>query len=299
MDRSTQDGQDPEGPASQGLSFAVGFCPGQFGSDPRDVWLVRTIENEIIPRLMLAHRTDPSCAPPSFAASAFGEADVIPDSADVAAFTALLLTDDAQACAAFVDAVRARGVALQQIFLDLLTPAARLLGVFWERDECDFTEVTIGLWRIQNLVFDLDLGTPTTPRMRGRGMRRVMLAAVPGSQHTLGLMMVAEFFRRAGWDVWMDPGASADELLRVARRDTFDVIGLSAGDETQIDTLASVITRLRDASRNKAVGLMVGGPIFLLRPDLVAQVGADFTARDAPEAVETAQAHVDAHINSA
>lgn len=295
MDRSTQEGQSPEGSAGQGLPFAAGYCPAKdVSSDPREAWLERTIETEIIPRLMLAHRLELSLTTP-----AIGHPGAAPDSADIAAFTALLLTDDAAACAAFVEAVQARGVSLQQIFLDLLAPAARLLGVFWERDECDFTEVTVGLWRIQNLVFDLDLGSPTAPRMRERSQRRAMLAAVPGSQHTLGLMMVAEFFRQAGWDVWMDPGASADELLRIAHRDAFDVIGLSAGDETQIDGLTSVILNLRTASKNQAVGLMVGGPIFLLQPDLVAKVGADFTAHDGPHAVETAQAYVGARLSHA
>jgi hypothetical protein len=54
--------------------------------------------------------------------------------------------------------------------------------------------------------------------------------------------------------------------------------------------VTTAIRTLRKASRNPDVGVMVGGPIFLLHPDLVTVVGADFTAVDAREAVESAAA---------
>jgi methanogenic corrinoid protein MtbC1 len=38
-------------------------------------------------------------------------------------------------------------------------------------------------------------------------------------------------------------------------------------------------------SRNRAVWVLVGGRVFMDRPDLVARVGADATASDANEAV--------------
>ena len=78
----------------------------------------------------------------------------------------------------------------------------------WDADLCDFTQVTIGLWRLQQLMYELSPAFQDDAQ-RGVQIHRAMLVLVPvpvpvpvpGSQHTLGLLRVAEFFRRAGWGV--------------------------------------------------------------------------------------------------
>jgi len=260
-------------------------------TSPQD-WLQRTIETEIVPRLMLAHRMPPT-APPDRAGAE------TPDTADVAHFTGMILDEDSEGCESFVGRLRERGAGLEHIYLDLLAPTARRLGVMWENDECDFAQVTLGLWRLQNLVFDLSPLLPAPWVDRPAGPRRAMLAAAPGSQHTLGLLMVSEFFRRAGWEVWSEPCAGAKDLVTAARDAWFDVIGLSIGGEAQVPQLAAVVADLRRASQNRCVGVMVGGPILLLRPELLATVGADFTAADARIAVEAAESFVSTHSRQA
>ena len=254
--------------------------------EPRE-WLQRTIETEIIPRLMLAH-----------GAAALAEPDGRVDDPDaisvedVNAFTALVLRDDSDALAGFVADLREREVALERVYLGLIAPAARRLGVMWEEDKCDFAQVTLGLWRLQNLVFDLSPQLPSAWTARPEQPRRALLAAAPGSQHTLGLLMVSEFFRRAGWDVWSDPCASEGDLAALMRSEWFDLVGLSIGADLHLQPVRSVIFALRRASRNPHVGVMVGGPLLLDRPQLVSEVGADFTAADARQAVERADAFV-------
>ena len=53
-----------------------------------------------------------------------------------------------------------------------------------------------------------------------------MLVPLPGSQHTLGLFMVSEFFARAGWRVWGELAATEADILRMAKTQWFDVDGL-------------------------------------------------------------------------
>jgi methanogenic corrinoid protein MtbC1 len=101
--------------------------------------------------------------------------------------------------------------------------------------------------------------------------------------------MVAEFFRRAGWHVWSLPLGTAQEMAALARREWFAVVGLSAACPSRIDALAAAIRMIRRSSRNRAVGIMVGGPLVLSQPDLVPLVGADATAVDARQAVLQAQ----------
>jgi methanogenic corrinoid protein MtbC1 len=117
----------------------------------------------------------------------------------------------------------------------------------------------------------------------------VFLLPVPGDQHTFGAVIVAEFFRRAGWDVWDDPGASKEEILRIVRSEWFSVVGLSVSCEQHLEGLGSVIRAIRRASRNPSIGVMVGGLPFIDRPERVALVGADATAADGRQATLQAQ----------
>jgi methylmalonyl-CoA mutase cobalamin-binding subunit len=97
--------------------------------------------------------------------------------------------------------------------------------------------------------------------------------------------MVAEFFRRAGWDVWDEPAVPANaNLVQLVRAERFDIVGLSLASEIHLDGLARGIRALRRASRQRSVGILVGGPLFVEHPDLVARVGADATAIDGGQA---------------
>ncbi len=246
-------------------------------------WLVSTIEDDIIPRLLEAHRARqrPKDAPAAVAAKLDG--DVVSKLANI------ILANDSGAASSFIEGIRSQGIALETIYLEALAPAARRLGDMWDNDETDFTQVTIGLWRLQQLMYEFSPAFQDDAE-HGTKLRRTMLVPVPGSQHTLGLLMVAEFFRRAGWVVWGDPTASVSDLLHAARTQWFDMIGFSVGTQTQFGALTDAISAIREASQNPDITVMVGGPVFVANPELVELVGADATAADASKAVDYAEA---------
>ena len=124
---------------------------------------------------------------------------------------------------------------------------------------------------------------------RGNRRRRILLLPSPGEQHTFGLVMVSEFFRRAGWDVAGGPWeAGADPVLMV-RREWFDVVGFSLGVEHHLDDLAACIQAVRKSALNTQLGIMVGGPIFGLHPEYVTRVGADCATTDGRQAPALAE----------
>lgn len=246
-------------------------------------WLARTIEAEIIPRLMLAHCASrhPPEAPGTKGAPP-------PGASEVETLAQLSIAESATASAQFVEELRARGMSLDTIYMELLAPAARRLGELWEADLCNFSEVTLGLWRIQQVMYDL---SPVFHHVQDEHMSapRALLAPAPQSQHTFGLLMVSEFFRRAGWDVWARTSVTQAELIETASREWFDIFGLSLSTDNEVAELTSVILKVRAASRNRALVVMVGGPVIMARPDLVSQLGADGTSEDAASAVVEAQ----------
>lgn len=247
--------------------------------------LVQTIEGEIIPRLMLAHREAPS-------ARSRADSGLTPGPADVEELVRLVLAHEADVACAFASALREQGVPDEALYLDLLAPAARRLGDLWSADLSDFSEVTVGLVRLQRVAHSLRGYLPEEDEPSAGG-RRALLVAVPGEQHTFGLSLVAELFRRAGWSVTSEPLRTAQDLLDLVRREWFSIVGLSVSGDTRMAGLASVILGVRRVSRNRAIGVLVGGRIFNERPDLVAQVGADATAPDGRQAVVQAQSLLD------
>lgn len=246
--------------------------------------LIRTVEGEIIPRLMLALRTGPVPARHAGDDLSIG-LDRVPD------FTQLVLSGSQEEVAAFVERLRAEGASLEAVFLNLLAPTARRLGQMWESDHCDFTAVTIGLWRLQRALHDLSPAFQIDAEM-AHPARSVVLTAMPGEQHTFGLSMVAEFFRRAGWDVIDGPVATASELLSSLRLHAVGVIGISVSGERHLESLTLLIRDIRRASRHRELRVIVGGAVFIDHPEFVRQVGADGTATDARQAVALAESLV-------
>lgn len=242
--------------------------------------LTRIIETEIVPRLLIAHR------PPVREA----EVETIgPAQDDVIELARLSVEGETEDAIALVARLRQSGIALESIYLNLLTPAARLLGRLWEEDRCSFLEVTIGLGRLQQIVHHFGADFFTAADAEGCGLS-AMLATMPDEQHRFGISILEEFLSRDGWDVQNLSGSPAAELRTAVHDDWYDMIGLSASCDAQLPKLAMLVRSLRDASCNRRALIMVGGRAVHDDPEIVRQLGADLTATDGKEAVTRARA---------
>jgi len=241
--------------------------------------LFRAIEGEIIPRLMLAHQSREPVAGP-------GSRRPLLDSDERERFLAMILRDSADASSTFVNGLLDRGVTRETIFLDLLADTARRLGELWEEDRADFTDVTIGLCRLHQVL--REHSSPAIEIGQGAAAPRVLLTTACADQHVFGVVMVAEFFRRDGWRVWSEPGASRASLTSILAGERFDVLGLSAACSVEPDEVADELKSFRKASRNAEMRVLVGGRLFAESPELVSTIGADAAAFDAAAAPTTA-----------
>jgi MerR family transcriptional regulator, light-induced transcriptional regulator len=256
--------------------------------DDRNISLF--LENLVIPRL-IADRGKPA---KWIDAGRLAVEDARPrriSDADVEEFSQLSLTADAPALIDFVDRWLANGSSVETVYVELLAPAARKLGAYWEEDSEDFVGVTMGLWRIQEILRELTLRIPPASRP-GHGQRSALFSSMPGEQHSFGTLMVAECFERAGWDsdVLIEPTQS--ELTGKFAGRHYDLIGLTVSCDCPTGTLASLVTTIRAVSSNPGIRILIGGRVINERPDLVEQCGADATASDAPSAVALADSLV-------
>lgn len=244
----------------------------------KQITLARTIESEIIPRLMMAHRLDQGSD------GVLTSARRGPTSADVSELTRLILEHDQGVARSYVDTLHAQGMGVERLYIELLAPSARMMGEMWQADIADFTEVTEGLFRLRQLFHDL------APAFEIEGGRQsllkgnVLLAPAPGEQHTFGLLVVEEFLRRTGLACRSSTPKSTKDLTRLVREEHYDVVGLTASCDVHLDSVASSVKAIRKASCNKSVTVLVGGSMFTDNPALVTLVDADGTARDGRDA---------------
>ena len=204
--------------------------------------LLRTIEGELVPRLMLAHSSQHERA------ERVDGAGSSVTSEDRARMMDAVLRDSPAASREVLEDLRQRRVPEEAVLLDLLAYAARRLGELWEADQCDFTTVTIGLCRLHALLREQGLPTEGFEASAAGNAPRILLANVPGDQHVFGIVMVSEFFRKAGWGVSIEPGATAARLTGLVGEERFDLVGLSAACSTPPQDLRSQIEALRSTS---------------------------------------------------
>ena len=241
----------------------------------------QTIEDEIIPRLLLSHR-----APASSAAGG----QLSEEQLEIAArqLGDLVEEGDRRGARAIADRLLESGLPLEHLYLRVLAPAARYLGERWEQDTTDFLRVTLGMGCLNELL--RELSEELQHEVVGfASNRRILLLPTPGEAHSFGISIVAEVFRRRGWHVESHLASDCAELARLVRAEWFDVVGLSLSGEQQLQRLSEAVQQVRRASRNRRVGILVGGPQITLHPDWLGRVGADACSSDALHAVEQAE----------
>jgi MerR family transcriptional regulator, light-induced transcriptional regulator len=247
--------------------------------DMRDA-LSDAIRNIVLPRLVAARRAkDQSLA-------ACGR---VVTQEDVNALLSHVATADHNLAEAMLDTLRLRGVSRQDILLDLFQPAAQRLGDQWLDDQCTFADVTLATGRLQRL-----MRSDAMPKMNHSPCRpggRILIATMPGDQHSFGASVVEDIFRDAGWETLHWTGKDPALLAAAAASSRYDVIGLSVSEPHLLDGLQVLAGTLRRASVNAAAKVIAGGQAFTgggafsSAPTLASSYGLDAVIADARTAV--------------
>ncbi|MEN9765714.1 MAG: hypothetical protein RL397_1669 [Pseudomonadota bacterium] len=227
-------------------------------------------------------------APPVHPVAAEG-----PMQAVAVALAKIAVEKELRHCQNFVTGLLREGHTIETLFLEVLQPAARHLGARWSDDSCNFAEVTLGMWNIQQVFTDLLPGFHRPPAgfvVEERIAPSVLFCTLPGCQHRLGVQMIAAFFTRAGWITQLVQGQSEEELLTQIAAFSPELLGVSVASQKDIQRAAGFIARVRSLQSGKApAAIMLGGPAVSVFPELAKRAGADMLAGDAPEALAQAE----------
>ncbi|OYU30268.1 MAG: hypothetical protein CFE39_14460 [Comamonadaceae bacterium PBBC2] len=198
----------------------------------------------------------------------------------------------AQACLQGLDAARQvvfgwqrQGQSLEDIYLQGITPCARLLGEWWCADRLDFALTTIASTHLQQLLYDFSAEfLQEVPQERQDWS--LLLMTEPGAQHSMGLFMLSEFFKRAGWTVTVGVPQDVAEFKRLFQSDWFDAVGISVSTDRCLDVLAHLLPQLKAGADNLNLRLFLGGPMAMNEPSRLKGIDAQLLAEDAPMVVK-------------
>lgn len=175
-----------------------------------------------------------------------------------------LLSDDDKAASGIISELQADGVRVEDIYLKQLAAAAQTLGDKWGNDELSFSQVTVATGRMYAIMRSLrHLFEPKLP-LHGKA---AVFAAVPGEDHTLGVHMAADFFRKDGWDIALKVGMDHDELVAEIGKTPAGILGLSVSGKHSIEALSRLVVALNICSPSLII-LVGGSNISDLRPIL-------------------------------
>jgi len=180
---------------------------------------------------------------------------------------------------------RSQGHSLKDTYLFGITGSARLIGELWSRDALDFVNVTIALSRLHRVMHEFSQEFLSEGNAESNGLS-LLLMTEPGSQHGLGVFMLSEFFRQAGWRVTLASPQDIVDFKRIFLSDWFDAVVLSISTDRQIDTVSKVVLELSKATINPKLKIYVGGPMAQVSPEAINWDGTLLLQTDAAQTVE-------------
>ena len=180
---------------------------------------------------------------------------------------------------------RSQGHSLKDTYLFGITGSARLIGELWSRDALDFVNVTIALSRLHRVMHEFSQEFLSEGNSESNGLS-LLLMTEPGSQHGLGVFMLSEFFRQAGWRVTLASPQDIVDFKRIFLSDWFDAVVLSISTDRQIDAVAQSLPELSKTTANPNLKIYVGGPMAQVSPEAINWDGTLLLQTDAAQTVE-------------
>jgi MerR family transcriptional regulator, light-induced transcriptional regulator len=210
-----------------------------------------------------------------------------------AQFTAALRRGDEAAARVIVERALADGATAPDVYYDLFAPGMVTIGELWERNELSVAEEHLATAITERLIGLLSPSFDQPADQAARGS--VVLGCVQGERHALGLRMLSDLFRQAGWRVlYLGADVPNADWVRLAVRINADIVAISAGSTRLLPQVEHLIAELRAAL--PALGVLVGGAAFSVDGDAWRAVGADLFHPRPQIAVAQATARYLSHL---
>jgi methanogenic corrinoid protein MtbC1 len=160
----------------------------------------------------------------------------------------------------------------------LLEPTLEAIGTLWAAEKISLAAG----YMAGKIAEDVLLKAAEVKEIVPETLGPVVLGNVEDDYHSLGRKLVAIFLKTSGWKV-IDLGndVPAETFVDVALQHQAKVIGVSAMMLTTAENIRAIRQEIDRRDLTGKIKLAVGGAVFRIRPELVAEVGGDGTASNA------------------
>ncbi|MDD5284288.1 MAG: cobalamin-dependent protein [Desulfuromonadaceae bacterium] len=194
-----------------------------------------------------------------------------------------MINADRSAAAEIISRALAAGNDSRMVIAEILDPAIVKLGRLWEEESMSLAQNFVAAKIAEDALMRC---IPVyEERLHNKGA--VVIGNIEDDFHSLGRRAVGLFLGAAGWDVHdLGNDVPAEQFLEKAVEVNASLIGVSAMMQTTALNIRKLRNLIDAQGHTGRIKLAVGGAVFNWRPDLVAAVGGDGTARNAVGADE-------------
>jgi 5-methyltetrahydrofolate--homocysteine methyltransferase len=177
------------------------------------------------------------------------------------------------------------GIDLNRLINDALISAMDIVGKRFAASEIYVPEMLVSA---KTMKLGLDIIKPLLQSGEAENRGTIVMGTVKGDLHDIGKNLVTMMMEGAGFKI-IDLGVDVkiEDLIDTVKKETVDIIGLSALLTTTMPEMRNVIEALEEAGLRNQLKVIVGGaPIDQGFAD---KIGADGFGADAVEAVQLAR----------
>lgn len=210
----------------------------------------------------------------------------------------LLLNAEEDAFEYAIKTHKAHGIPIDYIVLDLIPEIARKLGKHWEEDSLSFADVSIGVNKLERVIYKLDYLFQANQLERQQN-KSIFVSGCPGSQHSLGTLIFANFLTFSGWQVHRPNKVNIDCMVEGVKSKNHQALAISVATNEQLEQLPNLISLLRQKSKNPKIIVLIGGPLYNKTPDAFDDIQADIKACSPEESVQKLEqylSHLDIQV---
>ncbi|MBU3567410.1 cobalamin B12-binding domain-containing protein [Polynucleobacter alcilacus] len=213
------------------------------------------------------------------------------DEEEINKLTNLLLDTEEGSFELAITVLKTHGASIDYIVLDLIPAIARKLGKQWEDDSLSFADVSIGVNKLERVIHKLDYLFQANQLDRQQN-KAIFITVFPGSQHSLGSLIFANFLTFTGWQVHRPNQVNLDAIVYGVSSRMLQAIAISVSTHEQLERLPNLIDLIRQKSQNPKIIVLIGGPLYNKAPDAFDHIQAEVKAFSPEESVQKLEQHL-------
>ena len=171
----------------------------------------------------------------------------------------------------------------KEAITEILEPALYKIGKMWDRGEISLAQGYVS-GKVAGIIMNKALEESSCLLEKPQKKVSLVIGNIEDDYYSLGRKMVANMLKLSGWNVYdLGNDVQAPDFVDKALEVNAPIICVSAMMYTTAMNIKKVREDIEGRGLSGKIQLAAGGAIFLFRPELLAEVGGDGTARNAFE----------------